>query len=62
MTTRTETTPLFRTHSNLRATVRGATLVSLVAALAIGFVADVWHAPTPAVHGSSAAALASGRS
>ncbi|HET7752529.1 MAG TPA: hypothetical protein VFK85_01360 [Anaeromyxobacteraceae bacterium] len=45
MTTAT-TAPLFRTHSTVRATIRGAALVTLVATMLFGFVAQVQHGPS----------------
>jgi hypothetical protein len=41
----THSAPQFRTHSNLRATLRGAALVTIASALIVGFLAEVWTAP-----------------
>jgi hypothetical protein len=39
--------PSFRQHSTARAAARGIALAALSAALAFGFLAEVWRGPAP---------------
>jgi hypothetical protein len=57
----TNTVPMFRTHSAVRASLRGVALLTIASALAVGFLADVWHGPTRAeLHSVSTPAAVAG--
>jgi hypothetical protein len=59
MQTTNTNVPQFRTHSMLRATLRGTALVTLASAIVISFLAEVWHGPAQPDLRASAAVAAS---